>query len=141
MKLKTKVILFKIIEPKSKLLKIIQTSYHHFSRKEKLLIRCPDEMSMRFVDDLLWKEPKESFLPHIATLEKSNDFICITKSIENLNDARFLINLNPDFLDIDSDFKTIYDFDDNTTVVKKEKSQKRIDYYRSLNYQIELGSK
>ncbi len=137
MYLKNKVIFFQIKDVKSKLIKIIQVAMNHFEKKENLIIQVQDEASLRFVDELLWKLPKESFLPHVTLDTKCNDFIVITKSKENLNNASFMFNLCQDLIELDKSYKIIYDFDDHTSVIKQKKSQKRYDLYRQLGLTIE----
>jgi DNA polymerase IIIc chi subunit len=134
---KNKVIFFQIKDIKSKLIKIIQIAMFHFEKKENLIIQVQDEASLRYVDELLWKLPKESFLPHITTNNKSNDFIVVTKSKENLNNASFMFNLCQDLVELDKSYKIIYDFDDLTSVKKQQKSQKRYGLYRQLGLTIE----
>lgn len=134
---KNKVIFFQIKDIKSKLIKIIQTSMFHFEKKESLIIQVQDEASLTFVDELLWKLPQESFLPHVMSNNKCSDFIVITKSKENLNSAPFMFNLCQDLLELDKSYKIIYDFDDHTSPVKQQKSQKRYDLYRQQGLTIE----
>ncbi|EKE21571.1 MAG: hypothetical protein ACD_7C00185G0002 [uncultured bacterium] len=110
---------------------------YHFEKKENLIIQVQDEASLRFVDDLLWKEPKESFLPHVISQEKCSDFIVITKSKENLNNSLFMFNLCSDLIDINKSYKTIYDFDDHTSINKQQKSQKRYELYKQMGFTIE----
>jgi DNA polymerase IIIc chi subunit len=132
-----KVIFFKVLDVKTKLLRILQTSLRHFENKEKLLIKAFDEASLKFVDDLLWKEPKSSFLPHVIATDFVEDFIVLTKSFKNLNNSYYMFNLCQDIIDINDYFKVIYDFDDHTSKVKKDSSNKRYQLYRKLNFNIE----
>jgi DNA polymerase-3 subunit chi len=134
---KNKVIFFQIKDIKTKLIRIIQTAIHHFEKKENLLIKVADEASLKFVDELLWKQPQEGFLPHSISDEKCDDFIVITQSKENLNSAHFLFNLSQDIIDLDTSYKIIYDFDDFTSQKKQEKSKKRFELYRQANLRIE----
>ncbi|NGX56108.1 MAG: DNA polymerase III subunit chi [Candidatus Anoxychlamydiales bacterium] len=132
----TKVIFFFVKDIKTKLLRIIQTSLKHFESKEKLLIKVQDEASLKYVDELLWKEPKESFLPHVISEKKNDDFIVLTKSQDNLNESYYLFNLCQDTIDLNASYRVIYDFDDHTNITKKENSKKRYQIYRKLNFDI-----
>jgi DNA polymerase III subunit chi len=134
---KNKVIFFQIKDVKFKLIKIIQTSMNHFEKKENIIIKVQDEASLKFVDELLWKFPKESFLPHVYTDNKCSDFIVITKSKDNLNNSSFMFNLCQDLIDLDPSYKIIYDFDDLTSPAKQKKSKKRFDLFRQLGFTIE----
>jgi len=134
---KNKVIFYQIHNTKIKLIKIIQNAMYHFERKEKLLIQVQDDLSLKFTDELLWKLPKESFLPHIVSEEQCDDFIVITKSAQNINNANYLFNLCQDLVNINQSFKIIYDFDDYTSNHKQYKSQKRFEIYKNANFLIE----
>ncbi|MFA6118965.1 MAG: DNA polymerase III subunit chi [Parachlamydiales bacterium] len=135
--IQNKVIFYKVQSVKDKLIKIIQTAMAHFEKKEKFIIQVQDDVSVKFVDELLWKLPKESFLPHIATDSNSSEYIVITKSKKNLNDAIYMFNLSQDIFEIDRSFKVIYDFDDYTAKDKQIFSQKRFEIYRKANFIIE----
>lgn len=135
--LKNKVIFYQIKNVKTKLIKIIQTAMHHFERKEKLLIQVPDEASLSYVDELLWKVPAEGFLPHVVSDKEIDDYIVITKNQENLNKSSYLFNLSQEIIDLDTSYKIIYDFDDFTSPKKQEKSKKRFEIYRGAGFTIE----
>lgn len=134
---KNKIVFFQIKDIKSKLIKIIQIAMHHFENSENLLLQVQDEPSLRFVDELLWKLPQESFLPHVISEKACKDFIVLTKSKENLNSSFYLFNLCQDVTEIDKSFKVIYDFDDQTSLIKQQKSQKRFNFYKELGFTIE----
>ncbi|KKL09215.1 hypothetical protein LCGC14_2568050, partial [marine sediment metagenome] len=113
------------------------TGIYHFERKEHLLIQVQDDTALKFVDELLWKTPKESFLPHSISDDYTSDYIVITKSKNNLNKAKYLFNLSPDLIDFNPIYKIIYDFDDYTSPKKQEKSKKRFEVYRQAGLKIE----
>ncbi|OGN59204.1 MAG: hypothetical protein A3F40_03115 [Chlamydiae bacterium RIFCSPHIGHO2_12_FULL_27_8] len=133
-----KVIFFKINDAKTKLIKIIQTAMMHFEKKENLLIKTFDSTSLNFVDELLWKLPKESFLPHVKSNSFIEEFIVITTENKNLNNAKYLFNLCPEIVDINLNFKTIYDLEDNTSQIKQANSKKRYLIYKQNKFLIEL---
>ncbi len=132
-----KVIFFQIKDIRSKLIKIIQASIYHFEQKEKLLIKVQDEASLRFVDNLLWKEPSYSFLPHVISDIEIDDYIVITKSDKNVNKASHMFNLCSDIFDVDKSFKIIYDFEDYTSAIKQAFSKKRYEVYKQQDFFIE----
>lgn len=134
---KNKVVFFQIKDIKTKLIRLIQTALQHFEKKEKLLIQVSGDLALKFVDELLWRQPPESFLPHSISDEKCDDYIVITKSKENLNNAIYLFNLSQEIIDLDTSYKVIYDFDDFTTPKKQEKSKKRFEIYHHANLRIE----
>ncbi len=132
-----KAVFFQIKDVKSKVIKLIQTALYHFQKKEPIIIFVNDSISETFVDEILWKQPLESFLPHVVSQESSSDFIVITKTDKNLNNAHFIFNLCPQIPMIDKTFKTIYDYDDLTSQKKQELSKKRFDDYRNMGFVIE----
>lgn len=134
---KNKIIFFQINDVKSKLIKIIQIAMSHFEKKENLLIQVQDDASSRFVDELLWKLPSESFLPHVISNNQCSDFIVITKSKENLNKSHYMFNLCQDIIELDTSYKIIYDFDDRTSLEKQNKSKKRFELYKKIGLTIE----
>jgi len=134
---KNRVIFFQIKDVKTKLVKLVQTAMHHFEKKQKLLIQVSDDASLNYVDELLWKVPIESFLPHVVSDKRIDDFIVITKLQENLNKSLYLFNLSQEIVDLDTSYKIIYDFDDYTSDKKQEKSKKRFEVYRQAGFKIE----
>lgn len=133
-----KVIFFPVKETQLKLLKIYQTALDHFHRQEPLLILVPDENALHFVDNLLWRYPENSFLPHNSGIEAVQDIIALTKEPVNVNQATALFNLCPHPAEI-AGIHLIYELDDFTSKEKQEASQKRFATYRSAGYPITLA--
>ncbi len=133
----TRVIFFQVDENLSKLKKIVETAHFHFEKKEPFLIMVEDERSLQFVDELLWKMPKTSFLPHAAGDEPTTELVAITKSKKNINQARVAFNLCPTSLFIDTPFRIIYELEDLSAPVKKNLSSQRFDAYKKANFIIE----
>jgi DNA polymerase IIIc chi subunit len=132
-----RVIFFQVRDNSSKLKKIVEMATLHFEKKEPFLILVEDEKSQIFVDELLWKLPPTSFLPHKATDAETNDWIAIAKGKSNVNQARVVFNLCPTPLLIDSSFKIIYEFEDLSTPSKKNLSSHRFDAYKQAGFFIE----
>src|ERR1700739_4282065 len=78
-----------------KLLKLCQAVHHHFGLRERLLIAAPSDEVADYIDQLLWRMPSDSFLPHKKVAKESDFPVIITTMIANLNQARVLINLMP----------------------------------------------
>ena len=133
----TRVIFFQVRDPMAKLKKICETAQSHFEKRDSLLILVEDERAEKFVDELLWKLPETSFLPHaIATLPTSEK-IAITRVKKNLNEARIAFNLCPTPLSIDGPFKIIYELEDLTAPSKQKFSVLRFDAYKKMGFPIE----
>jgi DNA polymerase IIIc chi subunit len=133
----TRVVFFLVRDNSSKLKKIAETALAHFEKKEPFLILVEDERSQQFVDELLWKLPETSFLPHIAADEPTTDRIAICKSKKNVNNARIAFNLCPTPLLIEGPFRIIYEFEDLSAPNKKNLSSLRFDAYKQAGYLIE----
>lgn len=130
-----RVVFFQVSDTLSKLKKIVEMAQTHFEKKEPFLIFVEEERSEKFVDDLLWKEPSTSFLPHTVSDGPSNDLVVITKSKNNVNHAKVAFNLCPTALFLP--FKMIYEFEDLTAPVKKNLSIQRFDAYKKAGLLIE----
>lgn len=131
-----KIVFFQIKKNSDKLLRIANTALIHFENKKHLLFLTPDEKALKFVDDLLWSEPKFSFLPHAVSEENSDDLIVVTQKLLNLNRSQHIFNLCP--LPIfDLPCSVIYEFDDltdkNRSLISKNKFQK----YQERGFLIE----
>ena len=131
-----RVILFSVKNSLEKLRKIVQVTRFHYRKKHKFLIQVSDEKSAKFVDNLLWEMPEESFLPHEITNSATKQCIAITNSKENVNEAKYVFNLWHSPL-IFKPYKVIYDFEDGTSEYKRNLSIQRISGYKEANYSIE----
>lgn len=133
----SRVIFFQVSDNAAKLKKIVEMAQYHFSHKEPLLFFVEEEKSEKFVDELLWKQPPTSFLPHVVTDLPSNDFIVITKSKNNVNNAKVVFNLCPTALFLSEPVKIIYEFEDLTAPIKKNLSSERFDCYKKAGFLFE----
>ena len=129
-------VFFQIKNNKSKLQKIVETAYYHFSKNEKILFISADESSVQFVDDLLWKTPKTCFLPHFASSTYIDEKVVITAKRENLNNSKYIFNLCPNPLMLD-DINIIYEFEDFTASGKLQLSRKKYELYKERKFFIE----
>ncbi len=137
MTIPSRVIFFQVQTNAGKLSKIAEMAHFHFSIPEPLLIFVEDEKSEKFVDELLWKQPATSFLPHTVSDSSIKDFIVITKTKQNLNQAKIAFNLCPTALLLNEPFKIIYEFEDLTAPIKKNLSSQRFDAYKKASFSIE----
>lgn len=132
-----RVIFFLVKEVKVKLQKIIQVSQFHFSKREHLLLSVQDPTAIKFLDELLWKEPEESFLPHSISDLPTEDLLVLTMQKKNLNRSKYLFNLCPTPLLFETQSKIIYELEDATSPNKHLLSQQRIQAYKAAKYPIE----
>ena len=133
----TRVIFFQVRDSAAKILRLAEAAQSHFEKKEPFLILTEDARSQQYVDELLWKHPETSFLPHIATDDPSADRIVIAKIKKNVNNARIAFNLCPTPLLIEGPFRIIYEFEDLTAPNKKHLSSLRYDAYKQAQFSIE----
>jgi DNA polymerase-3 subunit chi len=133
----SRVVFFQVNDNSSKLKRIIEMAHFHFEKKEPFLIMVEDEKSQKFVDELLWKQPDTSFLPHIASDVPTTDLIAITKVKNNVNSARAAFNLCSTSLLIEGPFRIIYEFEDLSAASKKNLSSQRFDAYKQAGFFIE----
>ncbi|MBS0625334.1 MAG: DNA polymerase III subunit chi [Verrucomicrobia bacterium] len=132
-----RVVFFQVRETVLKLQRIAETAQTHFEKKEPFLIFVEDAKAQQFVDDLLWKFPETSFLPHMATDDTTKEWIVVTKLKRNINGARAAFNLCPTPLLIEGSFRIIYEFEDLTSPSKKQLSAVRFDAYKEARCLIE----
>lgn len=133
----TRVVFFQVSDNPTKLKRLVEMAHTHFEKKEPFLIMVEDEKSQKFVDELLWKLPETSFLPHVASDTTTNDLIVITKVKNNVNNARVAFNLCPTSLLIEGPFRIIYEFEDLSAPSKKNLSSQRFDAYKQAGFFIE----
>ena len=132
-----RVVFFQIQAPQDKPACLVRIVQNHFFHNEPILIIAEEDKALSFVDELLWKMPPESFLPHAILEHPAEERIAITKIKKNLNQARIAFNLCPTPLLIEGPFRTIYEFEDLTSANKKILSQIRFDAYKQAKYLIE----
>jgi DNA polymerase III subunit chi len=113
---------------------ICNTIQRHFNQGESILIAVPNEQAEKYLDDLLWKFPGDSFLPHAVSQNDNNERVLITKQAQNLNKSKILFNLCPAASPIADQFEIIYELYDETFPDKLEQSKNRRHAYSELGY-------
>lgn len=121
------VIFFPIHTAPEKLSKITETARLHFTRSEPILFFVPDETAWKFLNELLWKIPPESFLPHPSKL------IHIRLKLDPQVLAVF--NLCPDPVPHNG-LKTLYEFEDHSSPDRKQLSDAKYQTYKTLGLPI-----
>ena len=131
-----KVIFFQIKLEHTKLLRIIQKAHMHFANKEQLTIVVPDQKALEFVDLLLWKTPKDSFLPH--DIEKNSQELIQIVLEKDMRIPPYIFNLTAHALQLKHHPKIIYEFDDSTSPQKSLNTRNKYQHYKNLGLNIEL---
>lgn len=124
----TQVIFYSIKNTSEKLNRLCGTANRYFLSKIPLLFLVNDPEGLDFLDKLLWKTPPESFLPH------PNPFIQIHQKVQP--EFSSIFNLQPSALIDIYPFKTIYEFEDHTSLGKLQLSKQRYQNYRDRHLHI-----
>ncbi|HEV8051477.1 MAG TPA: DNA polymerase III subunit chi [Parachlamydiaceae bacterium] len=133
----TRVCFIRVTDNASKLQKLCAMIHDHFIKKDKVLIVVPSTEAAKYIDQLLWRMPEESFVPHAIASGATKEQIAITTNLTNLNSASVLVNLlsnihpNPGPVDL------IYELLDLTSKEKEEISRKKQDNYRNAGHVVE----
>lgn len=126
---KPKVIFLPIKTNQQKIECICHHAQKHFNQDDKVLIIAPSELAVQYLDELLWKYPNDSFLPHVSMQTPCHDKIVITTFAQNLNHATIVLNLCLDYCPIANNIEIIYELYDETTPEKLEQSKRRKHMY------------
>lgn len=133
----TQVFFIRVNDNLSKIQKICSLVHSHFVKKDKILIVVPSNEAALYLDQLLWKMPEESFVPHAIANGATKEQVAITTNLSNVNQASTLVNLlgnmhpNPGSVDM------IYELLDLTSKEKEEMSRQKQAAYRSAGHQVE----
>ncbi len=125
----SKVIFIPVQDANVKRQALVVMAQRFFTNKMRLLFSVANDEVARFVDELLWKSPPESFLPHAVITSPSSEIIAITTLLENLNEATVLFNLRSEANPLASKFAFTYDLYDSTHPDKLALSQRRKEVY------------
>lgn len=121
-----------------KLRRIGASVEYYFLKKNRVLITVPSDAAASYLDDFLWKQPKESFLPHTVSQEPSSEEVVITTMQVNLNEADVLINLCSELSPIAKEFKTVFELWDETSQSRRENSEEKFKAYEASGYEVAL---
>ncbi len=125
----TDIIFIKVKDNKTKLWQLCDRIRTHFLKGEFILVTVPNQEAANYLDDLLWRYPEDSFLPHRVLNRQAKERIAITLGIENVNNATILFNLLPTAFIPFNQFTTLYEFYDETHPTKVELSKQRLATY------------
>lgn len=134
----TRINFWQVADNRQKLELICALTHQHFVRKERLLITVPNETAARYVDQLLWSSPPESFLPHVTSEKPIAAAVVITTGEQNLNQASILLNLCPTASAQAANFSQVHELLDSTSPDKEQLSRQREAIYRSAGHLIEI---
>lgn len=133
----TKVCFIRVTDNASKLQKLCTVIHDHFVRKDRVLIVVPSVEVAKYIDQLLWRMPEESFVPHAIANGPSRELVAITTSLSNVNGASTLVNLLPNIHPNTGPVEVIYELLDMTSKEKEGISRGKQDAYRSAGHVVE----
>jgi DNA polymerase IIIc chi subunit len=125
----SKVIFIPVQDTNPKLQPLVIIPQRCFANKTRLLFSVENDEVARYIDELLWKSPPESFLPHAVIKYPSSEPIAITTLLENLNEAVVLFNLRSEANPLAAKCAFTYDLFDSTHSDKLVLSQRRKEAY------------
>lgn len=134
-----KVIYFQIKDAQSKLKRIVAIASAHFKNKEPFLILAPNRSAVEYLDLFFWRCSPESFLPHHAGSETTEELIAITDTPFNSNRAVAIFNLRSEPVDPKLGAKWVYELEDLTSSEAQSAFKEKFTTYQSQNFSIQSG--
>ena len=108
-----------------KLTAICRIVGQHFYKGDAVLVKVDTTEAAGYINELLWKMPPESFIPHVQSEEATGERVVITCGIKNVNQATVLINLGTGIHPDVQRFDMVYELFDMTHPSKAQASQER----------------
>ncbi len=130
-----KVTFFQVRSALEKQKKLVQIAQEYFEKKMPLLFKLESEEGIKYLDELLWRFPKESFLPHFISNAPSKELIILTLSDHNPNQSQTVFNLKKDPI-LETSFHQIYTFEDLSSSLKNQIAQRHYHFYKVKEYAI-----
>ncbi len=125
----TDIIFIKVADNKTKIGHLCDRIKTYFQIGERILVTVSVHEAASYIDDLLWRYPEDSLLPHHIIYTPSNERVAIALTRENLNNATALFSLLPEAYPQFEQFATVYEFYDETHPSKAELSKQRLTAY------------
>lgn len=132
----SKVIFIPVKDNQAKCQALVVIAQRYFSTGTRLIFSVASDEIASYVDQLLWKFPTESFLPHAILSHSSAELIVITTLLENLNQAPVLFNLRPEANPLAVQLAITYEFMDYSHPEKLEQSNRRREIYLQQGLQV-----
>lgn len=130
-----KVIFLTSSSSQEKIKKLLQTVHAHYVEKKFLYIVADDPKVSEYVDNLLWQQPKESFMPHGLT-SSPNYWITICTNQNIPNNGAALFNLTQEPLHVCLPTCKIFEFDASPIPGQKKIFEKKYKFYQECGYHL-----
>ena len=127
----------RVTDGETKVSRLVQTIARHVQNGQRVLISVQDEQAKLYLDNLLWQQPAEGFLPHICSDEASNEPVVITSMQRNLNQADILFNLSSSVSPMIDQFSIVYELQDMTTPERHELSKEKLESYKKSGVEVQ----
>jgi len=97
-----------------------------FLSGKSVLIAVPSPDAAAYIDQLLWRQPEDSFIPHVVASKPCSEKVVIAVNpTQNLNQAQVLWNLLPGVSPLAQHMDLVFDLFDETDPAKAALSQQR----------------
>ena len=130
-----RVTFFQVRNDQMKCTRLLDVAHEYFEKKYPLLFKLPHKKALKYLDLLLWKFPRNSFLPHLITDHPCSDLIVLTLSDKNPNQARSIFNLTSSPI-TNPMFNIIYTLEDLNSTEKQLIAKQHYQIYKSVGYKI-----
>jgi DNA polymerase IIIc chi subunit len=134
--MKRSVCFLKVETVQEKLALICSTVTQRFHQGERWMLLAEAGRALDYLDELLWRFPSDSFLPHVIADQTTNEPIVLTAERRNLNQAAFAFSfLNEPLLE-PLGFQMIFELEDLTSDDKKRISRQKRDSYINCGFDL-----
>lgn len=127
--MKKAVCFLKVQTVQEKLALICSTVAHHFHRGERWMLFADGARALEYLNELLWRFPADSFLPHSVADQEVDERIVLTNGRRNLNRATLAFSFLNEPLIEPLGFETIFELEDLTAPEKQSASLQRREIY------------
>lgn len=136
----TEVIFLRVKDNGAKRTAICQTIVQQFEEGRRVLVAAPNEKVAKYIDQLLWSYPPESFIPHLMAGSACNVPVVIARGTQNLNKAKVVLNLCPQPSPLSNEVETVYELLDETDPGKKAVALQKQQAYQAQGFQVSVGA-
>lgn len=107
-------------------------------RGQRVYVHAADELQVQHIDEALWTERPESFIPHdvLGTSEDAQTLVLIGHAEPPEHQAEILINLAPEVPLFFSRFERVAEIIPSNDSMKAA-GRKRFQFYRDRGYQLD----
>ena len=133
----TKIFYTSLKTPTEKIRFLVKVAHSYFQKNQRLIIFTNDAKTAEFVDQILWSEPKDGFLPHFISQTLLEECIVITYEKSNLNQAKVALNLTNEPIDnTNMNLQSIIEIEDTSTKEKYITFKNKLNHYQKRNLSI-----